>query len=148
MCYSPVRHSLRESRAFDLHVLGTPPAFIMSQDQTRHPNLYRISQRRFRCCVSELSPIDRLKMFLPYVPYHSSVVQVLWMLPHLVCLIGSPTRASEILPPHLRPVKCFLRTLDEFRNSGEIQFCCSVSSLTAGSSRCGSRRGGYLSCHR
>ncbi len=26
---------LRE-RAFDLHVLGTPPAFILSQDQTRH----------------------------------------------------------------------------------------------------------------
>src|SRR5215472_11787640 len=23
--------------AFDLHVLGTPPAFILSQDQTRHP---------------------------------------------------------------------------------------------------------------
>ena len=22
--------------AFDLHVLGTPPAFILSQDQTRH----------------------------------------------------------------------------------------------------------------
>ena len=27
-------------RAFDLHVLGTPPAFILSQDQTRHPILY------------------------------------------------------------------------------------------------------------
>src|SRR5258707_3348342 len=37
MCYSPVRHSLPESRTFDLHVLGTPPAFILSQDQTRHP---------------------------------------------------------------------------------------------------------------
>src|SRR5712692_8991895 len=64
MCYSPVRLSLPESRAFDLHVLGTPPAFILSQDQTRHPNLYRISQRRFRCCVSEFSPIDRLKNVL------------------------------------------------------------------------------------
>jgi hypothetical protein len=26
--------------AFDLHVLGTPPAFILSQDQTRHPMFY------------------------------------------------------------------------------------------------------------
>ena len=26
-------------RAFDLHVLGTPPAFVLSQDQTRHPVL-------------------------------------------------------------------------------------------------------------
>jgi hypothetical protein len=41
MCYSPVRHSLfisiaTEWSAFDLHVLGTPPAFILSQDQTLH----------------------------------------------------------------------------------------------------------------
>ncbi len=39
-CYSPVRHSIRGSKlpllAFDLHVLGTPPAFILSQDQTLH----------------------------------------------------------------------------------------------------------------
>ena len=26
-----------KKRTFDLHVLGTPPAFILSQDQTRHP---------------------------------------------------------------------------------------------------------------
>ena len=41
--YSPVRHSVtklfipKESKlgaSFDLHVLGTPPAFILSQDQT------------------------------------------------------------------------------------------------------------------
>src|SRR5216684_7705966 len=40
MSYSPVRHSLSpcEERTFDLHVLGTPPAFILSQDQTRHPS--------------------------------------------------------------------------------------------------------------
>ena len=38
MYYSPVRHSLSSKldRAFDLHVLGTPPAFILSQDQTLH----------------------------------------------------------------------------------------------------------------
>ena len=36
--YSPVRNSSRKSKlllsAFYLHVLGTPPAFILSQDQT------------------------------------------------------------------------------------------------------------------
>ena len=41
--YSPVRHSVTNifppkgsvvSASFDLHVLGTPPAFILSQDQT------------------------------------------------------------------------------------------------------------------
>ena len=36
-CYSPVRHSTNpQKRAgpFDLHVLSTPPAFVLSQDQT------------------------------------------------------------------------------------------------------------------
>ena len=38
-CYSPVRHCTRFPKiafSFDLHVLGTPPAFILSQDQTLH----------------------------------------------------------------------------------------------------------------
>ena len=34
MYYSPVRHSSSEEDSFDLHVLGTPPAFILSQDRT------------------------------------------------------------------------------------------------------------------
>ena len=32
--YSPVRHSPYFYGSFDLNVLGTPPAFILSQDQT------------------------------------------------------------------------------------------------------------------
>lgn len=39
-CYSPVRHSSTPSKLgafpFDLHVLSTPPAFVLSQDQTLH----------------------------------------------------------------------------------------------------------------
>jgi hypothetical protein len=38
MYYSPVRHSTPGSKLpsfpFDLHVLGMPPAFNLSQDQT------------------------------------------------------------------------------------------------------------------
>ena len=34
-CSSAVRHSRPEGRACDLHALGTPPALILSQDQTR-----------------------------------------------------------------------------------------------------------------
>ena len=34
----PLPLSPKTQRAFDLHVLGTPPAFILSQDQTRHPS--------------------------------------------------------------------------------------------------------------
>ncbi len=36
-CYSPVRRSTNTPKdvlARDLHVLGTPPAFVLSQDQT------------------------------------------------------------------------------------------------------------------
>ena len=32
MCYSPVCHA--DKSAFNLHALDTPPAFILSQDQT------------------------------------------------------------------------------------------------------------------
>src|SRR6185437_4868869 len=50
-CYSPVRHSLfigidTEWRAFDLHVLGTPPAFVLSQDQTLHRDFRSTSSRK------------------------------------------------------------------------------------------------------
>ena len=40
-CYSPVRHSLYNIatvKQVDLHVLGTPPAFVLSQDQTLRCN--------------------------------------------------------------------------------------------------------------
>ena len=33
---SPLTPSSKKGRPFDLHVLGTPPAFILSQDQTLH----------------------------------------------------------------------------------------------------------------
>ena len=41
-CYSPVRRSSTTEVAFplDLHVLSTPPAFVLSQDQTLHRNLH------------------------------------------------------------------------------------------------------------
>ena len=38
-CYSPVRRFTRRPKAtfsHDLHVLGAPPAFVLSQDQTLH----------------------------------------------------------------------------------------------------------------
>jgi hypothetical protein len=35
-CSSAVRHSGSKLPACDLHALGTPPAFVLSQDQTLH----------------------------------------------------------------------------------------------------------------
>src|SRR4030042_1750298 len=43
-CYSPVRHCTHRPKptfSFDLHVLGTPPAFVLSQDQTLQFNLFK-----------------------------------------------------------------------------------------------------------
>ena len=44
-CYSPVRHSSTPCKQgafpFDLHVLSTPPAFVLSQDQTLHKNCHQ-----------------------------------------------------------------------------------------------------------
>ena len=42
-CYSPVRHCTHRPKptfSFDLHVLGTPPAFVLSQDQTLQFNWF------------------------------------------------------------------------------------------------------------
>jgi hypothetical protein len=48
-CYSPVRRSSTPERAFplDLHVLSTPPAFVLSQDQTlqQKPKIGKLSRQ-------------------------------------------------------------------------------------------------------
>src|SRR5687768_3569201 len=43
-CYSPVRRSCtpEEALPLDLHVLSTPPAFVLSQDQTLQQNLANV----------------------------------------------------------------------------------------------------------
>ena len=55
----PLSHSSvrkLQSASFDLHVLGTPPAFILSQDQTLKlkffpgPNLAWLISKPFYCC--------------------------------------------------------------------------------------------------
>lgn len=48
-CYSPVRHSSTPEGAFpfDLHVLSTPPAFVLSQDQTLHKKSAKKDQPGF-----------------------------------------------------------------------------------------------------
>src|SRR6185437_42861 len=50
-CYSPVRRSIhppKEALSLDLHVLSTPPAFVLSQDQTlqQKPQNFRESSRQ------------------------------------------------------------------------------------------------------
>ncbi len=49
----------RSQRTFDLHVLGTPPAFILSQDQTRHPFVLSRHLRTQRQVGSSLAVSSR-----------------------------------------------------------------------------------------
>jgi hypothetical protein len=58
-----VRHSAAEATACDLHALGTPPAFVLSQDQTLHTVLEPLAEARG---VTETHTIHR----------HDSVVKV------------------------------------------------------------------------
>src|SRR5262249_2713950 len=44
-CYAPVRHCTQGPKSpfsYDLHVLSTPPAFVLSQDQTLRTNKVRL----------------------------------------------------------------------------------------------------------
>ena len=58
-----------KSSSFDLHVLGTPPAFILSQDQTLRKN--------FLVPSGTLSSEFSLEFHQVLTSYHSSVVKVL-----------------------------------------------------------------------
>ena len=75
------RSPLSLAAPFDLHVLGTPPAFILSQDQTLHQlTLTRVSHRRTPASAG-VSFFARAKARAPaacawLVFSHSSVVKV------------------------------------------------------------------------
>jgi len=62
--------------------------------------------QRLRCIVNESSPLTGSHC-TSFIPYHSSVVQVLAMLPHLFAPLQLPAGASGILPLCLRAVKYF-----------------------------------------
>ena len=68
--YSPVRHfqGYCYPLTFDLHVLGTPPAFILSQDQTLHQELtgrstFQSSSNLKSLLEASLSTITVLPLF-------------------------------------------------------------------------------------
>ena len=67
---SPLRHHIAITSPFDLHVLGTPPAFILSQDQTLRKNVAYLTIRKGHGVKLEITG---------FAFYHSSVVKVLPM---------------------------------------------------------------------
>ena len=87
--YSPVRHfqGYCYPLTFDLHVLGTPPAFILSQDQTLHKELTGIILRRYPDRVFQEPLSVRL------LSYHSSIVNVPNLPSTLYQYFSAPIRA-------------------------------------------------------
>ena len=67
-CYSAVRRSCTPEGALplDLHVLGTPPAFILSQDQTLHKKEFVFASVEH--LVSEETKLTYLKQFKVLIP--------------------------------------------------------------------------------
>ena len=67
--HSPLRTRLATGPAFDLHVLSTPPAFILSQDQTLRMNCPVPSRT-----VGDRSPAPRVhfRKAVPTLPYRQS----------------------------------------------------------------------------
>ena len=105
--YSPVRHSVHTiflpkdsvgMSSFDLHVLGTPPAFILSQDQTlmfkfvRSKSVWLILP--FYCCFRFLFSEISLRTF--FVLFGIFRVALLFICQGAVLLIGSISRRTFV----------------------------------------------------
>src|SRR5437870_6108627 len=57
-CYAPVRHCTQGPKSpfsYDLHVLSTPPAFVLSQDQTLRTIESETETIRFHISIKKLS---------------------------------------------------------------------------------------------
>ena len=84
MLYSPVRHfPLPEgSFSFDLHVWGTPPAFVLSQDQTLRcqkymsDTLWKSDLTHFTILV--LSPVSLIMPKLNASPSRAHILKLVW----------------------------------------------------------------------
>ena len=97
LCITHPFATLHRSEAFDLHVLGTPPAFILSQDQTLHcPS---ISSDNFGLFSSFFLVISKLSLTLCFI-LSCSVFNVL--------SLDSLVECPFILPSSLPFVKLFL----------------------------------------
>ena len=110
----------------DLHVLGTPPAFVLSQDRTLPFNPYRFQQtliclRVFNSLESSLSfPI--IARLLPLYRFQGSL-----LLPLPLAPFGTPARASLAIIPNLNPLvnpffQLFLKKIQVFQGLRTFPF--------------------------
>ena len=93
-CYSPVRHFTsfpKETFSYDLHVLSTPPAFILSQDQTLQLNWFAAKSSGIYCKTQ----LDELSLF----SFQRSSCRRIWG--NLSADIAVLTEPNYLRPLHL-----------------------------------------------
>ena len=99
LCITHPFATLHRSEAFDLHVLGTPPAFILSQDQTLHCLLFLSDNLLVWLALFYFLFISKLSLTLCFI-LSCSVFNVL--------SLDSLVECPFILPSSLPFVKLFL----------------------------------------
>ena len=99
LCITHPFATLHRSEAFDLHVLGTPPAFILSQDQTLHCLLFLSDNLLVCLALFCFLFISKLSLTLCFI-LSCSVFNVL--------SLDSLVECPFILPSSLTFVKLFL----------------------------------------
>ena len=99
LCITHPFATLHKCEAFDLHVLGTPPAFILSQDQTLHCLLFLSDNLLVCLALFYFLFISKLSLTLCFI-LSRSVFNVL--------SLDSLVECPFILPSLLTFVKLFL----------------------------------------
>ena len=107
----------------DLHVLGTPPAFVLSQDQTLIFDLYSL---KLSLCVYFLSVLESTSLFSTFSCFHRSTFSLPCLFSYvsfsrfvgsqLVSLADSLVIVPHLLPPVNTFFKLFCRKIQVFAN--------------------------------
>ena len=100
-----------EITPFDLHVLGAPPAFVLSQDQTLYKMVSKPDYSEFKSLYSQtqsLASCELLLEFLKCFPHSKRVLQVLLIVQFSRSSASHRFREAACL---LYRIRCCLSTL-------------------------------------
>jgi hypothetical protein len=108
------------NRAFDLHVLGTPPAFLLSQDQTRHSLLSAHPYERMHLDVERSQPNVSLGCFAYLLELTETASANRFCFP----LFNCQSAASKVLLDSTARNKYYLAHLQGERRASPLHSYC------------------------
>ena len=102
--YSPVRHLVftEINTPFDLHVLSTPPAFVLSQDQTLQKIIFRRTDWLLIICFKEIYLGHLLKADAAHSSVRKHCALFSFQRTSLFCAVS----VSQLLYNTLNSIKC------------------------------------------